>query len=263
MTPRQACSQPDFAAALLDPDLACPPGLTAWNGSDATVRLAVYRNNVVSSLIDALAQTFPVVQELVGVQFFRAMASLFVRQAPPRSRVLAHYGSEFPDFVEQFEPARPVPYLSDVARLELARVRAYHAADAEPVASETVGLAMASADRIGELRIAFHPSVGIVNSCHAVVSLWAAHQGTGDLAAIDLLAAEAAMVLREGLDVLVLPLAPAAAEFVEAVREGHCLGAAASAALGAAATFDLSATLALLLGHGAVTSIHLPGRLSS
>lgn len=263
MTPLNACSQRDFSASLLAPTLSCPLGLVAWNGSDVTPRLAVYRNNVVSSLTDALAQTFPVVQELVGVEFFRAMASVFVRQAPPRSRVLAHYGAEFPDFVERFEPARPVPYLSDVARLEVARVRAYHAADAEPLATETVSLALASGDRIGELRIVCHPSVDIVNSPYAVVSLWAAHQDAGDLGAVDPLEAEAAIILREGLDVLVLRLPPGAAEFVVSVREGHCLGDAASAALGAAATFELSATLALLLGHGAVTSIHLPRRLSS
>ena len=63
-----------FAATLLDPTLPCPPGLTAWNGSDLTRRLAVHRNNVVVSLVDALADTFPVTQQLVGEDFFRTMA---------------------------------------------------------------------------------------------------------------------------------------------------------------------------------------------
>ena len=49
-----------FAAALLDSRQGCPAGLRTWNGSDPAARLAVYRNNVVSSLIDALADTFPV-----------------------------------------------------------------------------------------------------------------------------------------------------------------------------------------------------------
>ena len=100
MNPAAACSQADFSAALFDPARACPPGLFAWNGSDPAARLAVYRNNVIASLVDALADGFPVVQELVGAEFFRAMAAVFVRQTPPRTRVLAQYGdSEFPRFV--------------------------------------------------------------------------------------------------------------------------------------------------------------------
>jgi hypothetical protein len=263
MRPGSAADQALFAAALTDPGRACPVGLRAWNGSDPTVRLAVYRNNVVSSLIDALADTFPVAQELVGVDFFRAMAGVFVRHAPPRSRVLAHYGEGFPSFVEGFGPAREVPYLADVARLEFARVRAYHAADADPVSADAVSLALASADRIGELCLGCHPSLLLVASRFAIVSMWAAHQGYGELSAVDPDAAESALVLRQGLDVLVLSLPPGAAEFIVALQRGLRLGDAASAAAVAEPGFDLAATLTLLLGRGALTSIHLPRRHDS
>ena len=217
MTAAMETPQTDFAAALLDPGVACPQGLRAWNGSDPAARFAVHRNNVISSLQDALSETFPVVQELVGVEFFRAMAAVFVRQSPPRSRILAHYGQEFPNFIERFEPAASVPYLADMARLEMARVRAYHAADAAALASESVSLALASGDRIGQLRLVCHPSVSVVSSRHAVVSLWAAHQDGSDLATIDIDQAEEAIVLRAGLDVLVLRLPPGGAEFVSAL----------------------------------------------
>lgn len=90
MTALHAPTQAEFATALLDPKAACPSGLQAWNRSDPQPRLAVYRNNVVSSLIGALADTFPVVQALVGVDFLHAMAGVFVRQHPPRSRLLVH-----------------------------------------------------------------------------------------------------------------------------------------------------------------------------
>lgn len=88
-------AQAALAAALLDPRVSCPGGLRAWNGSDPDRRFAVHRNNVVSSLIEAMAETFPVVRALVGPEFFHAMAGVFVRQHPPRSRVLAHYGCDF------------------------------------------------------------------------------------------------------------------------------------------------------------------------
>ncbi len=255
-------TQATFAAALLAPNLPCPAGLRAWNGSDPTARLAVYRNNVVSSLIDAVADTFPVTQELVGEEFFRAMAAVFVRQHPPRSRVLAHYGAEFADFVDSFEPARAVPYLAGVARLERARVLAYHATDADPLTAEMLGAAMSSGEDLGTLQLVCHPSALVVVSGYAIVSLWAAHQGDGELSAVDTALPESALVVRPGLDVLVLRLPPGAARFVSALQTGAGLADAAALAAGETLDFDLPKVLALLMGHGALITAQFPGSLA-
>lgn len=257
--------QQGFAAALLDPQHAPPPGLRAWNGSDPSLRLAVHRNNVVSSLVDALADTFPVVQQLVGVEFFRAMAVFFVREAPPRSRVLALYGREFPSFIAAFAPAQGLPYLADMARLEMARVAAYHAADAQPLAEQAASLALGNRDRIAELRLVLHPSVQTLASRHAVVALWAAHQveDDGAIGRVDIDAPQSALILRDGLDVLVLSAPGGTVEFVDAIRAGLPLGDAAARALASAPSLDLTATLTLLLAHGALVSIQHPPRLPS
>jgi len=251
-------TQAAFAAALLAPELPCPAGIRTWNGSDPGARLAVHRNNVVSSLIDAVASSFPVVQELVGEEFFRAMASVFVRQHPPRSRVLAHYGADFAEFVDGFAPARPVPYLGDVARLEMARVLAQHAADADALTAQMLGQAMSGGVDPGALQLVCHPSISVVVSDHAIVSLWAAHQGEVDLSAVDPALPESALVLRPGLDVLVLRLPPGAARFVMALQAGAGLADAAALAAGEAIDFDLSNVLALLMSHGALTSVQVP-----
>lgn len=267
MTLASVASFASFASVLLDPQRPVPAGLQTWNDSDPDARLAVYRNNVVGSLVDALADTFPVVQQLVGPEFFRAMAAVFVRQSPPRSRVLAHYGQAFPSFIAAFEPAQGLPYLADVARLEVARVTAYHAADADPVSDEMVSLALSSGDRMGELQLVLHPSVATLESPHAVVTLWAAHQTEssteGDIAPVDVDVPESALILRSGLDVLVLPAPAGAVAFVEAVRSALNLGEAAARALAVAPSFDLTAALSQLLTHGALTSIHLPQRPTS
>lgn len=267
MTPACAASIASFAGALLDPHRPVPAGLHTWNGSDPGARLAVYRNNVVSSMVDALADTFPVVQQLVGPDFFRAMAAVFARQSPPRVRVLAHYGQAFPSFIAAFEPAQGLPYLADVARLEVARVAAYHAADAGPVPDEMVSLALSSGDRMGELQLVLHPSVATLESPHAVVTLWAAHQTEGaeegDIVPVNVDVPESALILRSGLDVLVLPAPAGAVAFVQAVRSALNLGEAAARALAVAPSFDLTAALSQLLTHGALTSIHLPQRPTS
>lgn len=245
-----------FTAALLDPDAPCPTGLTTWNGSDLARRFAVYRNNVVVSLIDALADTFPVTLELVGDEFFRAMAGIFVRAAPPTSPLLAEYGEGFPAFIERFEPARSVPYLADVARLELLRVRAFHAADAEPLTPEQVARALADPERLPALRATCHPSLGVLRSRYAVVSLWAAHQGIGDLARVDPFLPESALVVRGGLEVQVIALPPGDDVLVAGFANGLTLGDAAALAASTHVDFDLTTQLALLLRHGALCSLN-------
>lgn len=244
-----------FAAALLDPDAPCPAGLTAWNGSDPTRRFAVYRNNVVVSLIDALADTFPVALALVGEEFFRAMAGIFVRGAPPGSVLLAEYGTGFPDFIVAFEPARSVPYLADVARLEMLRVRAFHAADADPISPEQIARALADPERLPALRATCHPSLSVLRSDYAVASLWAAHQGHGDLAQVDPFVPESALVVRVGLDVQVIALPPGGDALVASLADGLPLGQAAALALAASEDFDLTAQLAMLLRVGALTAL--------
>ena len=119
-----------FASALLSPDESCPQGLFSYNGADPASRFAVYRNNVHSSLINALAAGYPVTLQLVGDEFFRAMAGVYVQGFPPTSALINEYGGDLADFIQGFAPAASVPYLADVARLERLRVRAYHAADA-------------------------------------------------------------------------------------------------------------------------------------
>lgn len=249
-----APGQAGWAAALLDPGHACPPGLRAWNGSDAARRFAVHRNNVVASLVDALADTFPVVQELVGREFFRAMAANFVRTQPPRSPLLARHGECFPAFIEAFAPARGLPYLADVARLEWARLAALHAADAAPLDADAARTALARADRVEDLQLPCHPSLRLLDARHAAVSLWAAHQGQGELADIDPLVPEAGLVVRPQFEVSVVPCDRGTVRFAAALQGGERFGAAA--AIGAEAPgFDLTVSLSLLLAHAALRAL--------
>lgn len=236
-----------FARALLDPAAPAPASLRAWNDSDPTVRLDVYRNNVVASLVAALGETFPVVRELVGTAFFDAMAACFVRRHPPRSPVLAHYGGGFAAFVADFEPAAALPYLPDVARLEFARVQAHHAADAPVLDEEAVAAALADPDALPGRRWALQPSLALLRSRHAVVSIWAAHQGVIDLADVDVARPETALVVRRDADVLVIGIDAGTAAFVEALQRELTLGEALAHASGEP-LFDPASTLALLIG---------------
>ncbi len=242
-------SQTDFAQALFDPE-QLPPGLRTWNGSDPALRFAVYRNNVLVSLIDALAATLPVVQQLVGEDFFRAMARVFAQAHPPRSRLMAFYGADFPAFVQDFEPAASLSYLADVARLELCRVRAYHAADVDGLDQNALQRAMAVQEQLHNLKLSLHPSLHVVDAPCAAYSLWAAHQGGLELADVDPSQPECALVFRDGLEVRVQPISPAACAFIAALQQGSTLLQAASL------DAEVSSTLALLIRHQLITGAH-------
>jgi hypothetical protein len=101
-------------------------------GRPAGRRFNVYRNNVAASLTDALATGFPVIAKLLGEEFFRAMAGVFLRAHPPGDPRLQLWGGKFPGFLARFEPVAHLPYLPDMARLELGLRQSYHAADAAP-----------------------------------------------------------------------------------------------------------------------------------
>lgn len=250
-----ALGQQHFAVALLDPERAVPPEIAA---PGAVKRFSVYRNNVTVGLVDALAARFPATQRIVGEEFFRGIAQVFVQAEPPRSPLLMHYGDGFPAFIARFEHAADLPYLADVARLEAARTRAFHAADAEPV--DRKRLLEFTESALGQLRVVPHPAAALVSSVHPVVTIWAMNAGERELAAIGEWAGEEALVTRPRFDVLVQALPPGGGAFFPALFSGAALGDAAEAAAAQCADFELAANLAVLISSGAAAGISLPGQ---
>lgn len=242
--------QTEFTAALLDSERHLPAGLLA---ADPSERFAIYRNNVVHGLSRALAAGFPAVESIVGAEFFAAMAAIYVRVSPPASPVLLDYGATLPDFLTRFEPLAELPYLADVARLELAYTRAFHAADA--AALPTHRLNDIAAARIGGLRMALHPSVQILRSAYPTADIWAMNTGRMPLDQIVDWAPQDVLLLRPQYDVTVVVLAPGEAEFLLRLQAGMALGEAAAAAMQDAGNFDLAAALAALFTRGAVIAI--------
>jgi Putative DNA-binding domain len=245
-----------FAGALFDAERPIPRGITAHNAAIPTRRFAVYRNNVVAGLVKALKNRFPAVERIVGEEFFAAMARAFVAERPPRSPVLATYADGFATFIAAFEPAGELAYLADVARLEAARTRAYHAADATPV--DAGRFAALDPHTIAGIRIEMHPSAEIVRSRYPIVTIWAMNSGEQELAPIENWRGEDALVVRPYLDVLVRMLPPGGAAFLLALAGGRPLDEATEAAFADNSNFDLIGNLAGLIGSGLVRDILLP-----
>jgi hypothetical protein len=246
--------QTAFANKLLWREDGLPPGVTSHSSPTPVKRFNVYRNNMFASLTETLAARFPVVERLVGEEFFQAMAREFVSRHPPRSAVLIEYGVAFPAFLEAFEPVAALPYLPDVARLEWACNAAYHAADAAPLGG--AALSAIPTEVIGGAVLHLHPSVQVVASDYPIVSIWETNTHDEDVRPIGPDApGETALVARQALDVLVLRLDQGAAAFVASIAEGQTLNDAVESAFQADADFSLPTTLVALLESDALSGV--------
>jgi hypothetical protein len=239
-------SQAGFAAALLDPDLAPPPGLTDPEGRPAPRRFSVYRNNVALSLTRALEAAFPTVRKLVGEEFFAATALLFLRAHPPRTRMLMLYGEEFPGWLERFPPVAHLGYLPDVARLDQAMRESYHAADSTPL--DEAAFQRLLGEDISALRLILAPSTRVLRSRWPVAAIWAANHEGGPA---PVAGPQDVAVLRAEFDPRPVALPPGSGAFLDALLSGQTLGQALDAAPG----LDLSGVLAPLIAHRAIVGV--------
>jgi hypothetical protein len=205
-----------------------PPGMTAVAPTEVSRRFSVYRNNVATGLIDALAKRFPVIERLVGTEFFRAIAIIYAETHRPRSPVLSEWGETFAEFLGEFPNLQPYPYMVDVAQIEWARGVSYHASDAAPL---TCSELVAAADAPSASRLRLHPSVQVLRLSHAGVSIWAANQPGVQPCRVAPTGPETALIFRNTrFKVPVCQIGAGDAALIEALLTGDYLEVAIGAA---------------------------------
>lgn len=161
--------QRDFAAAALQH--AVPSLLPHLHGPQPEARTLLYANTVYGTLTKALEAVYQVVARLVGGRCFDGLARRFIRQVPSRGGDLHQFGGEFADFLAATPLAEDHPYLPDVARLEWAVHRMFHARDSAPLDVRRLGGGGAGASHA----TAFQPGAGQRAVCRALSR--ASHMG--------------------------------------------------------------------------------------
>ncbi len=248
--------QAQFAAALLDPALEPPWGVTSHTSAHPLRRFNVHRNNVVLSLVQSLEARYPAVKRLTGEEFFRAMARLYLDAHPPASPVLIEFGSAMPAFIEQFAPATDMPYLADVARLEWLQHEAFHAGDASPLEPDV--LAAIPPDALARLCFTLHPSLRLLQSPYPVLAIWRTNVHDADVHKVRLAdGGDELMIVRPRLDVQLVRLPPGAHSFLSLIAAGTPLAAAAGEALAGEPRFDFQHALAGLIETGVIVAYHV------
>jgi hypothetical protein len=112
--------QARFAATLLGDATETSAPWIQTAGIAPALRLGIYRNNLQEGFAKTLALEFPVVQRLVGEDYFRQLALRFLARHPSRSGDLHHIGAPFAPFLRVEFAGTTYQYFADVAALEWA-----------------------------------------------------------------------------------------------------------------------------------------------
>ncbi|MEO9685458.1 MAG: DNA-binding domain-containing protein [Tateyamaria sp.] len=243
-----------FRAALLDPKAPAPAGLQDGAGRPAQKRFDVYRNNVTVALIQAMQAAFPILHKLLGAQNFDQLVRLFVRAHPPTSPLMMHYGAELPVFLTQFSPLSHIAYLPDVARLELAMRRSYHAADTAPF--DATKLAVIAPEVLMNSTLNLAVSIELVPSDWPLFDIWRFNTQVG--ADKPRAAAQSVLITRAEFDPKPHALSLDQAAWIAAVMTGKPLVAAQEEACTHNPDFDFGRMLTLLIQTNSVANLNTP-----
>ena len=249
-----ASFQRSFTAALMAEPAGSPD---AGVMHEAVRRLAVqpafavYRNTFMKACIDALAANYPAVVRLMGQDWFRAAAAVYVRRSPPADPLLVTYGHAFPAFLAEFAPAADYPYLCGVARLDRSWTEAHIARSQRPLDPES--LATLAPEKLAALVLQPLPSARWHWFEDApIFTLWTRNRTDAPMEEVRDWHGEGALLLRPEAAVRWIPLAAGGCAFLDACAAERTLAEAAQAAVCADPACNLAELLANLLSAGAI-----------
>jgi hypothetical protein len=245
-----------FVAALYD----CNDSIVSDHLCDgvpsAAARLGVYRNNLREGFIKTLSLEFPVVEKLVGSEFFRQTALDFQLQHPSQSGDLTHVGLPFAEYLRARFADGDFGWLPDVAALEWALQCVAIAPDSEPV--PVARLDEIPPNRYEDLVFDPAPATRLVQSRYPIVRIWQSNQPDAAPENIQLDAgADHVLVRRRCSDLEFVRLSPADFTFARMLARRTPLGLATDASLAIDPQFDLGRALRALMLAGAFARIGL------
>jgi hypothetical protein len=222
-------------------------------------RSAGHRNDIAMELFIALSSRFPVVKRLVGKDFFRELSRQYTATDPLCFPILPSYGDTFPAFIDGFEHAKGIPYLAAIARIDLARGLASHAAKVEVLSARD--FATLDAGGIADLHITLHPSVSVVSSDFPIYSIWKVNQNRAPVIPVSPWSREDVLVVRPQNIVQVRKLADGQAAFLRALANDYSLSEAVSSTLESVPDFDATTAMTMLIDSKLVVGFKKADRL--
>ncbi|AHL75327.1 hypothetical protein CH92_09445 [Stutzerimonas stutzeri] len=209
---------------------------------------AVYRNTAIKGCVDALRANFPTVEQLVGAEWFSAAAARYVRRSPPVLAQLIEYGAGFADFLQACEPARELPYLAGVARLDRLWIEAFSAAEQAPLTLSA--FAAQAPDKLAELHLRPCAAARWQWFALPVFTIWSCNREQRDVPRSLVWQGEGGVLCRRDGRVVWQPLGAGGCAFLDACAAQRRLDEASTLALQAQPDLDFNDLLARLFEAG-------------
>jgi hypothetical protein len=235
--------QARFAAALFG-DTAEPSMLRIQAaGIVPELRLGIYRNNLQEAFTKTLALEFPVIQRLVGEDYFRQLALRFLTRHPSRSGDLHHIGAPFAAFLRGEFAGTTYEYFADVAALEWAWQECLVAEDDE--ALDPKALQAVPPHEYVRLQFDLRKAARLQESAFPIMRIWELNQPGDAVAEFIDLASGPEFVLVHRVAGCARTTRLSAGEFalLSGLARAETLGAALDAALLCEPHFDLAVSL--------------------
>lgn len=232
--------------------------VTPWirpQGIDPLARLGIYRNNLQQGFLKTLALEFPVIERLVGTEYFRQLASAFLTRHPSGCGDLHHIGAPFPAFLgERFAGTR-YRYFAEVAALEWAWQECLVAEDCASL--EPRALRAVPPGAYATLRFRLHPAARLLRSDFPIVRIWQVNQaGYAGENLVDLDAGgDLVLVCRTAQGGDIRRLSPGDFQLLTRLAGNQSLAEALEASLACEPQFDLAAALRRCFELGVLTEM--------
>lgn len=153
--------------------------LTGWDWKEiiavregqrpGTRRLDVYSGAYPTRVFESLSEMYPAIQRVLGDQAFLSLGGRYVQRYPSTDYNLSNLGLKLPEFLAEDLLTESLPFLPDLADLERAVIRAFHAWT-QP-ALDLPAISAIDPEKLGECRLGFQPETRLVSSRWPVVTI--------------------------------------------------------------------------------------------
>ena len=224
-------------------DVLALKGLSDLASQDYQHRISIYQNNVFAAIQDYLEEVYPATKGVVGADFFKQMAQLFIQNSPPSEGNIHNYGDAFEALCSSLSGLENLPYLADLIRYEWALHKSYFS-----VVSDALDPASLPQDELLTSTVSFNDSVFIIESQYPIYEIH--RQSLPDFdgeVSIDLAQSQdILLVYKLGHVVSCLQLEQEQASFIQEIEKSENLLQAIEALQGSILADSLSTALSLV-----------------
>lgn len=186
--------------------------------------LRIYQNNIISSLVKTLKEIYPLINKLLGDDFFLITIKEYIKRYPAISSNLHDYGEYIGDFLAEYEPVKNLIYLAEVAQFEWACHGIYFATD--HIGFDPVQLEKISPNDYEKLHFILHPASQIIKFHYPILRIIDLCKGEVD-GTIDINEGGInLLIIRRHLDISLVPLTTSEYIFLTALHDNKSLAEA-------------------------------------